>query len=102
MSKQRLLSGFVVILLAAGGACLGASVAGCELRVQLDQGLVDGGDDGGCAICSDASEEGDGGGEDASSGAPSADAGSAETGVDSAGMDAGVEGGTDSGGAGGG
>jgi hypothetical protein len=95
MASRRLLPALVALPLVMGGGAIGASIAGCELIVRIDQSLVDASEDAGCPICSDAGgAEGNDGGD--------VDAQGPETSVDSAGMDGGAESATDSAGSGGG
>lgn len=46
------------LLLSLAVALASVEVAGCELAVQIDRGLVEGGEDDACPICTDAEDEG--------------------------------------------
>ena len=78
----RIVVGWVTVVV---GAC------GCEYFEALDRGLVDGGGDSGCPICSHVDEEADGSESDATLDAASVDAASSNVGTSPADAILGVE-----------
>jgi len=75
----RIVVGWVTVVV---GAC------GCEYFEELDRGLVDGGADSGCPICSHVDEEADGSESDATLDAASIDADVSDSNVDASPADA--------------
>ncbi len=76
------------IRIVVGWVTVALGAPGCEYFEELDRGLVDGGGDSACPICSDVDEETDGGESDATVDAASIDANASDSSVDASPADA--------------
>ena len=76
------------IRIVVGWVTVALGASGCEYFEELDRGLVDGGGDSGCSICSNVDEEADGGESDATLDAASIDADASDSSVDASPADA--------------